>query len=135
MHVLFVEPAFPYNQREFVRGLVSAGATVTGIGERPLDFLDDELKGWLSEHYAEPATLEDLADAVSSSPFHVHRVFRAQTGFTLHEYRNQLRLRTGYGDVRHVNRRVRKHACCSDVFRVAIDVCRGAELRDAAIFH
>ena len=54
-----------------------------------------ELKGWLSEHYAEPATLEDLADAVSSSPFHVHRVFRAQTGFTLHEYRNQLRLRTG----------------------------------------
>ena len=41
MHVLFVEPAFPYNQREFVRGLHAAGAAVTGIGEYPLDALDD----------------------------------------------------------------------------------------------
>ena len=47
MHVLFVEPAFPYNQREFVRGLHAAGAAVTGIGEYPLDALDDELKSWM----------------------------------------------------------------------------------------
>jgi len=34
MHVVFVEPAFPRNQREFVRALRAAGAHVTGIGER-----------------------------------------------------------------------------------------------------
>jgi formate-dependent phosphoribosylglycinamide formyltransferase (GAR transformylase) len=44
MHVVFVEPAFPANQREFVRGLHAVGAQVTGIGERPLEALPDELK-------------------------------------------------------------------------------------------
>jgi formate-dependent phosphoribosylglycinamide formyltransferase (GAR transformylase) len=47
MHVLFVEPKFPYNQRQFVRGLHAAGARVTGIGEAPLEALDGELKSWL----------------------------------------------------------------------------------------
>src|SRR5258706_9564696 len=47
MHVLFVEPAFPANQRQFVRGLHKAGARITGIGERPVDYLDPELKSWL----------------------------------------------------------------------------------------
>ncbi len=47
MHVLFVEPAFPSNQREFVRALQGAGARVTGIGEYPLENLDPELRGWL----------------------------------------------------------------------------------------
>lgn len=48
MHVLFVEPKFPYNQRQFVRGLAAVGARVTGIGEAPPEALDDELRGWLS---------------------------------------------------------------------------------------
>jgi len=47
MHVLFVEPAFPQNQRDFVRGLHQAGARVTGIGERPAESLDPDLKSWL----------------------------------------------------------------------------------------
>jgi carbamoylphosphate synthase large subunit len=47
MHVLFVEPAFPTNQRQFVRALHQAGARVTGIGERPAEYLDGELKSWL----------------------------------------------------------------------------------------
>ena len=47
MHVLFVEPAFPRNQRQFVRGLRTAGARVTGIGERPLAEIDPELSHWL----------------------------------------------------------------------------------------
>lgn len=48
MNVLFVEPAFPLNQREFVRGLHAVGAKVTGIGESPAHALDSELKRWLS---------------------------------------------------------------------------------------
>jgi carbamoylphosphate synthase large subunit len=50
MHVVFVEPAFPRNQREFARALKSVGARVTGIGESPLEALDGELKGWLDAY-------------------------------------------------------------------------------------
>jgi hypothetical protein len=48
MNVIFVEPSFPNNQREFVRALRSTGATVWGLGERPYEWLDEELKGWLA---------------------------------------------------------------------------------------
>jgi hypothetical protein len=48
--VVFVEPCFPTNQREFVRALHAVGARVTGIGERPKESLDPELRHWLA-HY------------------------------------------------------------------------------------
>jgi len=48
MNVLFVEPAFPANQREFVRALAAIGATVIGIGERPEDWLDGETRARLA---------------------------------------------------------------------------------------
>ncbi len=48
--VVFVEPLFPANQREFVRALHAVGARVTGIGERPREALDPELRSWLF-HY------------------------------------------------------------------------------------
>jgi len=66
MHVLFVEPTFPRNQREFVRGLAATGARVTGIGEAPVAALDHELKGWM-DHYEQVPTVvheETLLDAV-----------------------------------------------------------------------
>jgi len=47
MHVIFVEPKFPFNQREFVRGLAAVGARVTGIGERPWEAIDEELRSWM----------------------------------------------------------------------------------------
>ena len=50
MNIIFVEPAFPSNQREFVRALASIGANVYGIGERPYEWLDDETKNCLT-HY------------------------------------------------------------------------------------
>ena len=50
MNVIFVEPAFPATQRQFVRALAEVGANVIGVGERPVDWLDDELKSWMS-HY------------------------------------------------------------------------------------
>ena len=50
MNIIFVEPAFPYNQREFVRGLHAAGANVIGIGERSVSHLDGELKRWLGDY-------------------------------------------------------------------------------------
>jgi carbamoylphosphate synthase large subunit len=50
VHVIFIEPAFPRNQREFVRALHAAGAKVTGISEAPLEALDPELKHWLYKY-------------------------------------------------------------------------------------
>ncbi len=38
-------------------------------------------------------SLTDIAREVDSSVFHLARVFKARTGFSLHAYRNQLRLR------------------------------------------
>jgi len=63
MNVIFIEPAFPPNQREFMRGLAAAGATVIGIGERPLDHLDPELQGWML-HYQQVGNVTDV-DAVT----------------------------------------------------------------------
>src|SRR6188472_132457 len=51
MNVVFVEPAFPPTQRNFARALAETGAYVIGIGERPGDWLDDDLRGWLSEYH------------------------------------------------------------------------------------
>ena len=66
MHVLFIEPAFPKNQREFVRALFQVGARVTGIGESHVDALDDELKGWLHSYEQVPSVVDEsaLLDAV-----------------------------------------------------------------------
>lgn len=52
MNIIFIEPSFPYNQREFVRGLDKAGANVIGIGERPREYLNDEVAGYLA-HYVQ----------------------------------------------------------------------------------
>ena len=60
MNVIFVEPGFPDNQREFVRALHAVGASVTGIGERPADWLGDDLKGWLAG-YEQVSSVTDEA--------------------------------------------------------------------------
>src|SRR4028118_1330717 len=61
VRVIFVEPSFPKNQRQFVRGLAEAGAEVVGIGESPQDFLDDELKSWMV-HYSQVRSVVDVEE-------------------------------------------------------------------------
>ena len=58
--VVFLEPCFPANQREFVRALHAVGARVTGIGERPKESLDGELREWLF-HYEQIGNVTDEA--------------------------------------------------------------------------
>ena len=58
MNVVFLEPAFPANQRAFVLALAEVGATVIGIGERPVDWLDDELKAAMA-HYEQVHSVVD----------------------------------------------------------------------------
>jgi formate-dependent phosphoribosylglycinamide formyltransferase (GAR transformylase) len=56
--VILIEPCFPANQREFARALHAVGARVTGIGERPKESLDHELRHWLS-HYEQIGNVTD----------------------------------------------------------------------------
>lgn len=62
-HVVFIEPSFPDNQKQFVRGLHEAGAAVTGIGERPKDWLDDDVKRWLTHYEQVPSVTDEGAVA------------------------------------------------------------------------
>ncbi|MSP16884.1 MAG: ATP-grasp domain-containing protein [Myxococcales bacterium] len=48
MHVVFIEPRFPVNQRLFVHALAEVGVTVSAIGEGSPDTLDPELRRCLS---------------------------------------------------------------------------------------
>jgi ATP-grasp domain len=66
MHIVFIEPRFPANQKLFIQALAEVGATVTAIGEGSKESLDDELKHWLS-HYEEVKNVTDeqgVLDAV-----------------------------------------------------------------------
>ena len=62
MHVVFIEPRFPGNQRLFVQALAETGARVSAIGEGSKDSLDDDLKRALV-HYEEVGNVCD-AEAV-----------------------------------------------------------------------
>ena len=68
MDVIFVEPCFPANQREFVRGLASVGARVIGIGERDKSTLDDDLRHWLT-HYEQIGNVTDEAQLTRAVRF------------------------------------------------------------------
>lgn len=63
MHVAFVEPVFPANQREFVRALAEVGATVVGIGERPKEALDGDLRRWMLHYEQVPSVVDEAAMA------------------------------------------------------------------------
>lgn len=56
--------------------------------------LVEATKELIARRLAERLTLGEIARGVHSSPFHLARVFRDRTGFSIHGYRNQLRLRS-----------------------------------------
>ncbi len=66
VHVIFLEPAFPGNQREFVRGLHEAGALVSCIATVPFHAFDQELRSWMHsyEQVASTASVEEIERAV-----------------------------------------------------------------------
>jgi AraC-like DNA-binding protein len=47
----------------------------------------------IARRFTENLSLSEVAREAASSVFHLARVFKARTGFSLHAYRNQLRLR------------------------------------------
>jgi AraC family transcriptional regulator len=63
--------------------------------ERAHRALAEAAKAELAENPERPYTLPQLAGRLHSSAFHLARVFRAETGFSLHGFRRTLRLRAG----------------------------------------
>jgi len=65
-HIIFLEPGFPGNQREFVRALYQTGAMVTGIGTAPREAYDHDLRTWMHGYEQVPSTasVPALVDAV-----------------------------------------------------------------------
>jgi AraC family transcriptional regulator len=56
--------------------------------------LSEAVKTLLASRLLERITLDQIARAVDSSPFHLARVFRSLTGVPVHRYLSRLRLRT-----------------------------------------
>jgi AraC family transcriptional regulator len=54
--------------------------------------LVDETKALLLRRFGEALSLDDVAKAVGVSAFHLARLFRRHTGFSLHGYRTRIRL-------------------------------------------
>ena len=82
-----------------------ARAVVLEIGERKAPRraptkqrhrqIAEEAKLELAASLKGPVGLQELGHKLGQSPFHLARIFRQQTGYSLHEYRQQLRLRMG----------------------------------------
>ena len=66
--------------------------TLNESSTRQADLVENT-RAYLAAHYARRQTLNDVAGALGCSVFHLCRVFRGRTGMTLHEYRQQLRVR------------------------------------------
>jgi AraC-like DNA-binding protein len=71
-------------------GLRARGRETTRAAHREIV---DQTKELLAARFRERLTMGEIADAIGVSRFHLSRVFRTCTGFSLHGYRNQLRLR------------------------------------------
>jgi AraC family transcriptional regulator len=66
-----------------------------GARTRPRRDVDliESARDVIARRFKENLSLSEIAREVGCSVFHLARVFRARTGFSLHGYRNQLRLR------------------------------------------
>ncbi|MDN5777458.1 MAG: ATP-grasp domain-containing protein [Humibacillus sp.] len=73
MNIIFVEPAFPANQRRFVHALASVGANVYGVGESEEGHLGDDLRGALSGYYrvGSVTNVDQMVEAVRHIQNHV----------------------------------------------------------------
>lgn len=97
---LFVQEAIVALLRRLVRNVYAAhgrGSSEAHRGPASLKAAQRDLveaaRVVLAKDLAAPLSLDDVARAVGCSVFHLCRLFRRATSTSLHEYRNQLRLR------------------------------------------
>jgi AraC-like DNA-binding protein len=75
--------------------------------------LAEAARSHVARRFEEGFSLTDLARALGTSVFHLSRIFHAQTGFTLHAYRTELRLRAALERIGEPG---------ADLMRVALDL-------------
>lgn len=71
------------------------GSAATSSTQQAHAKLARDVKALLSGRFQDSLTVAEIAAELYISPYHLCRVFREQTGQTIHRYRNQLRLRVG----------------------------------------
>lgn len=59
MDVVFLNPAFPAEMPDFVRGLAEVGARVWGVGDRPAEALPDKARAALTGYLQVPRLLDE----------------------------------------------------------------------------
>jgi AraC-like DNA-binding protein len=83
---------------------------------------------FLASSYGEKASLEDVGRAAHASPFHLARLFRRESGLTIHQYRHRLRLRAALARIADGETNLSElalelgfssHSHLTDVFRAA----------------
>jgi AraC family transcriptional regulator len=101
------------------------------VTERAHHELVEATKALLLQRLARSVRMSELARDVCASEFHLARVFRAVTGFSLHGYRNQLRLRLALERLDETDAELRglaadlgyaSHSHFTDAFRHAFGV-------------
>jgi AraC family transcriptional regulator len=98
-------------------------------------------KRYLAEHTATSPGLVEIAEGAHSSPFYLTRLFRAQTGLSLHQYAMALKLRISLGRLDRYEGRLERLASAmgfsdlphmSKLFHRAFGVSPRAWLRSGA---
>jgi AraC-like DNA-binding protein len=80
--------------RVTARGVASPRRPARSRTEAAHRRLVEDAKELLAAGLDDRLCLDDLGRALHTSPYHLARIFRARTGYTLHGYRQQLRVRT-----------------------------------------
>jgi AraC-like DNA-binding protein len=90
--VMAVEEAVVEVLHRLLAAAYGERSAAEGVPRRHLQLVENA-RAYLAAHYASKQTLTEVARALGCSVFHLCRVFRRHTGMTLHEYRQQLRVR------------------------------------------
>jgi AraC-like DNA-binding protein len=92
---LFVEEAVLSILGDVARLAYAHQGAKPAAGGRPRRDVDlvEAARDLIARRFRENLSLSDIATEVESSVFHLARIFKVRTGFSLHAYRNQLRLR------------------------------------------
>lgn len=78
-----------------IADVVDPGGRDRGGSDGQPSPVSEAVRAVLAHRYRDQLTLGDVAAEVGLSPHHLHRSFRAATGWTIHAYRDHLRLREG----------------------------------------
>jgi AraC family transcriptional regulator len=102
------------------------------------------VKEILATRFKEGLSLHHIAAEVYTSPYHLSRIFRQQTGLTIHNYLSQIRLRTSLDYVAQTNSTLTdlglelgysSHSHFTQAFRRTFNISPSAWRRSASSCH